>query len=296
MRILLAGASGFLGAAVDNRLRNDGHQTRRLVRRPPASADETEWDPHGSPLDPALVDEYDAVVNLAGAPIAHWPWTQSYKRTLAASRVNPTRTLAVAIAESDRKPALVNASAIGYFGDRGDEELDDDSAPGTDFLSRLVQEWEAAASPAVEAGARVARLRSGIVLHGSGSILKLARIPFWLGVGGRIGDGGQWFPTVSLGDYLGVASRLVSDPALSGSFNVVGPQPATNLEFTRALARALRRPAVLPVPRLVVRAVAGHDLAVQLLGSIRARPRRLLEAGYEFEHPTLRDQVGAAFS
>jgi uncharacterized protein len=296
MRILLAGASGFLGTALGDRLRADGHETRRLVRRPPASDDEIQWDPHGSTLDPAVVDDVDAVANVAGAPIAHWPYTAGYKETLVASRTNTTRTLAEAIAASDRKPALINASAIGYFGDRGDEVLDDDSPPGTDFLSRLVQQWEAAAAPAVDGGARVARMRAGIVLHRSGGILKLARIPFWLGLGGRIAGGQQWFPTVSLADYLNVASLLVRDESLSGTYNLVAREPATNAEFTRELGRVMHRPTVLGAPGFAIRAIAGGDLSVQLLGSIRARPRRLLEAGYEFEHPTIRDEIEAAFA
>jgi uncharacterized protein len=295
MRILLAGASGFIGTALGERLRADGHDTRRLVRREQESVDEIRWDPYGPSLDPALVDDVDAVVNLAGAPLAHWPFTDSYKQTLVASRTNTTRTLAEAIAASDRKPALVNASAIGYFGDRGDEILDDDSPPGTDFLARLVQEWEVASEPAAEAGARVARMRAGILLHRSGSILKLARVPFWLGLGGRIAGGRQWFPTVSLADYLNVASRLIADDSLSGSYNVVAPEPATNADFTRELARRLRRPAIVSVPAFAVRAVIGDDLSPQVLGSIRALPRRLLEAGLMFEHPTIREQVDAAF-
>ena len=237
MRILLAGASGFLGTTLGGRLRDDGHEVRRLVRRRATSPDEIAWDPHGSRLDPAVVADHDAVVNVAGAPIAHWPWTSGYKQTLLASRVNTTRTLAEAIAAADHKPALVNASAIGYFGDRGDELLDDDSPPGSDFLARLVQQWEAATMPAVDAGARVARMRSAIVLHRAGSILKLAKVPFWLGLGGKIASGRQWFPTVSLADYLSVASRLVADEACSGSYNVVAPEPATNAEFTRELGR-----------------------------------------------------------
>ncbi|HSS67535.1 MAG TPA: TIGR01777 family oxidoreductase [Nocardioidaceae bacterium] len=296
MRILLAGASGFIGTALDGRLRDDGHETRRLVRRPPGSATEIQWDPHGSPLERGLVDDYDAVVNVAGAPIAHWPWTASYKQTLLTSRTNTTRTLAEAIAAADKKPALVNASAVGYFGDRGDENLDDESPPGTDFLARLVQEWEAASAAAVDAGARVARIRAGIVLQRDGGILKLARIPFWLGLGGRIAGGEQWFPTVSLVDYLDVASRLVADDSMSGSFNVVGPEPATNADFTRALGQRLRRPTVVPVPGFAVRTITGNDLSVQLLGSIRAHPRRLLEAGYEFRHPTVGDQLDAALA
>src|SRR3954466_11235630 len=205
MQILLAGASGFLGSSLDRRLREEGHETRRLVRRTPSSDAEIAWDPHGATLEPVVaeaVGDSDVVVNLAGAPIAHWPWTASYKKTLIESRTHTTGALAAAIAASSSKPSLVNASAIGYFGDRGDEILDDDSPPGTYFLARLVQEWEEAAAPAVDAGARVARIRAGIVLHSDGGILKLARIPFWLGLGGRIAGGAQWFPTVSLADYL----------------------------------------------------------------------------------------------
>jgi uncharacterized protein len=294
MQILLAGASGFLGTALDRRLNADGHETRRLVRRPPASAAEIEWDPHRSALDPAVVDDADVVVNVAGAPIAHWPWTESYKRTLILSRTHTTGTLAEAIAASTTKPALVNASAIGYFGDRGDEILDDDAPPGTDFLARLVQEWEAASIAAVDAGARVARLRAGIVLHRDGGILKLARIPFWLGLGGKIGGGAQWFPTISLDDYLEVACRLISDDSLAGSFNAVAPEPATNADFTHELGRRLHRPTIVPVPGFAIRTIAGQDLSVQLLGSIRAQPRRLLEAGFEFRHRTIGDQLDAA--
>jgi uncharacterized protein (TIGR01777 family) len=296
MRILLAGASGFIGTALGDRLRADGHETGRLVRRTPAAPHEIEWDPHRSPLDAGLVDAYDAVVNVAGAPIAHWPWTASYKKTLVASRINTTRALAQAIAASERKPALVNASAIGYFGDRADETLDDDSPPGTDFLARLVQDWEAASTPAADAGARVARIRAGIVLHRDGGLLKLAIVPFWLGLGGRVADGQQWFPTVSLADYLNVASLFVTDSSYSGTYNVVAPVPATNAEFTAALGRHLRRPTILRVPAFAVKAITGNALSQQALGSIRAVPRRLLEAGYVFAHPTVAAQLEAALA
>ena len=239
----------------------------------------------------------DAVVNLAGRadrPLAVDGELQADAGDQPDRRrrePSPRRSPA-----ADKKPALVNASAIGYFGDRGDEDLDDDSPPGTDFLARLVQDWEAASTAAVDAGARVARIRAGIVLDRDGGILKLARIPFWLGLGGRIAGGEQWFPTVSLVDYLDVASRLVADDSMSGSFNVVAPEPATNADFTRALGRRLHRPTVIPVPGFAVRAITGSDLSVQLLGSIRAHPRRLLEAGYEFQHATVGDQLDAALA
>jgi uncharacterized protein (TIGR01777 family) len=294
MRVLLAGASGFLGTAVRARLEADGHEITQLVRRSPSAPDQIEWDPHGAGAPPHALDGVDAVVNLAGAPIAHWPWTERYRQTLVDSRINPTRALAEAIAASDHKPALVNASAIGYFGDRGDELLDDESTPGTDFLAQLVQDWEAASSVAVAAGARVARIRAGIVLHRDGGLLKLAIVPFWLGLGGQVADGAQWFPTVSLADYLNVASMFVADDAYSGSYNVVAPTPATNAEFTRELGRHLRRPTILRVPRFAVRAITGNALSQQVLGSIRARPRRLLDAGYQFRHPTVSDQLEAA--
>jgi uncharacterized protein (TIGR01777 family) len=295
MKIVLAGASGFLGGALRSRLAADGHEMTQLVRREPAGQGQVRWDPHAGVVDSELLASVDVVVNVAGAPIAHWPWTDSYRRTLLDSRVNTTATLARAIAGLDDKPALVNTSAIGFYGDRGSEVLDEDSPPGEGFLADLVQEWEAAAAPAREAGARVAIYRPCIVLDGSGGILKLAKLPFQFGVGARIGSGQQYFPTVSLDDYVSVACRLIADDDLEGIFNVVSPVVATNKEFTEALGRRLHRPTFLTVPSAAVK-LLGNDIAGQVLGSIRAQPRRLQDAGYEFAHPTIVDQMNAAFA
>jgi uncharacterized protein (TIGR01777 family) len=295
MKILLAGASGFLGTALRRRLGADGHQTHQLVRREPSSADQTQWDPYRSGLTPSVVDGFDVVVNLAGAPIAHWPLTASYRRTLRNSRTVPTTAIANAIAASDRKPALVNQSAIGLYGDRGDQLVDEDTPPGDDFLAGIVRDWEASTVAASDAGARVAITRTAIVLHADGSILGLMKWPWRFGLGARIGSGRQWFPTISLRDYLEVTSRLVADETMGGPYVVVAPTPATSGEFTRELARKLHRPRLLVVPEFAVRLAAG-DVSEQVLGSIKATPRRLLDAGHEFADPTLRDQLDAAFA
>jgi uncharacterized protein (TIGR01777 family) len=292
MRIVLAGASGFLGTALQSTLRDAGHELIQLVRREPSAASQVRWDPETGSVDVDLLRSADVVINTAGAPIAHWPWTDSYRRTLVQSRVTTTRTLASAIAGLDAKPALLNSSAIGFYGDRGDEQLDEDSPAGTGFVADLVQQWEAASAPAVEAGARVVLFRPGIVLDRGGSALKVMRPVFLLGLGARIGSGKQYFPTVSLPDYLSAVMRFVSDASMSGTYNLVGPQVATNAEFTRALGHELHRPTLLAVPAFALGPL-GKDPAGELLGSINAYPRRLLDAGFEFSHPTVADQLRA---
>jgi uncharacterized protein (TIGR01777 family) len=294
MKIVIAGASGFLGTVLRTRLTADGHELTQLVRREAAGPGQVRWDPYADQVDLDLLESCDVVVNVAGASVAHWPWTDSYRRTLIGSRVETTGTLARAIAELDHMPDLVNTSAIGYYGDRGDEILDEDSPPGEGFLAELVQRWEAASAPAREAGARVATYRPGIVLHSSGGILKLTKLPFQLGVGGRIGSGEQYFPTVSLHDYVQAAVQLITDDRLSGVFNVVAPTAATNREYTEAMGRRLHRPTLATVPSFAVK-LLGDDIAGQVLGSIRAHPKRLLDAGFDFVHPTIDAQVDAAF-
>lgn len=294
MHVLVAGASGFLGSALRTHLTHRGHRVTQLVRGDPHGPEQVRWDPYHGVLDLAVVETSDVVVNLAGAPIAHWPWTTSYKETLRTSRVVTTTTIANAIAEVERRPALVNASGVGYYGDRGDEVLDESSTNGNTFLAGICRDWEAAAEPAAEAGGRVCVVRTSPVLDSRGGALKPMRIAFGLGLGGRFGDGRQWFPSISLSDYLAAVTRVVTDETLSGPFNLVGPVPATNAEFTEALGRRLRRPTVLRVPSVAVR-LAGGELSGEVLGSIRATPRRLDDAGFEFAHPTVDDQLRAAF-
>lgn len=293
--MLLAGASGFLGTALRRELAASGHEVSQLVRGSATAADQLTWDPYQGRLDPAEVERADVVINLAGAPIAHWPWTKSYKQQILDSRVVTTRLLADAVANSASKPALVNASGVGYYGDRGDEVLDESSSPGAGFLAEVTQAWEGSTAPAREAGARVVALRTSVVLDGSGGALTVMKRPFLLGLGGRIGTGRQWFATISLADYVAAVSRLATDDALSGAFNVAAPSPATNAEFTRALGRQLHRPARLAVPAIALRAAAG-ELSGELLASARAVPSRLLEAGFGFQHPTVADQLRAALA
>lgn len=294
MRILMAGASGFLGTALRSHLTLAGHDVTQLVRGEPSTPDQVRWDPYRGVLDPAAVASSDAVINLAGAPIAHWPWTSGYKRKILESRLATGRTIATAIADLDQRPAWVNASGIGYYGDRGDEVLDEGSTNGAGFLAEVVRQWEASTEPARSAGARVCMIRTAVVLDSDGGALKLMKLPFQLGIGGRIGDGRQWFPTVSLTDYLAAVTRMATDASLDGPFNVTGPVPATNADFTKALGRQLGRPTFMRAPGFAVRTVAG-EVSGEVLGSIRATPRRLDEVGFEFAHPTIEAQLAAAF-
>lgn len=264
------------------------------MRSDPATADDVRWDPYRGILPDDALAGVDAVVNLAGAPIAHWPWTASYRKVLLESRTATTRTVVGALSHLDAKPALVNASAVGYYGKgRGDEELDEGSAPGSGFLADVVEQWEAATEPASDAGSRVVRLRTSVVLDKRGGALKVMRVPFLLGVGGRFGDGRQWFPTISLHDWVAAVSRAVTDDEMRGAYNLVAPQPATNADLTRLLGHALKRPTVLRVPAFALRTALG-DLSAELLGSLKIHPARLVDAGFEFAHPTLKSQLEAA--
>ncbi len=296
MRIIVAGASGFLGTALRHHLEAAGHETVQLVRSPTPGPGQVRWDPAAGDLDPAALDGADAVVNLGGAPIAHWPWTTAYKQKILKSRLETTGTIARTLAGLDSPPALVNAGGINYYGDRGDEILDEDSAPGKGFLAEVSRQWDQAPRVAADAGARVVRIRTGVVLHKAGGSLKPILIPFRLGVGGRLGDGRQYFPTISLTDYVAAVTRLVGDPTLEGPFNLVAPVIATNAEFTKALGRALHRPTFARGPSFAIKTVAGGELSTLVLGSVNAVPRRLMEAGFEFQHPTISEQIDSALA
>jgi uncharacterized protein len=295
MRILLAGASGFLGTALRRHLVGAGHTTRRLVRSQPGEPDDFRWDPYQGVLPSEAMAGVDAVVNLAGAPISHWPWTPSYRKVLLESRTSTTSTIAAAIAHlTGPKPALVNGSATGYYGrDRGDQELVESSGPGDGYLASVVERWEAATGPVTSSGGRVVLLRTAPVLDADGGALKIMKLPFALGVGGRLGSGRQWFPTISLADWVSAVARAVGDPDMSGPYNLSAPEPATNADFTRQLGRLLGRPTVMWVPAVALRAALG-ELSAQLLGSLKVRPQRLLDAGFEFAHPDVEAQLRAA--
>jgi uncharacterized protein len=284
VRYVIAGSSGFLGTALRARLADAGHEVVRLVRRPAASASESTWDPYAGQVDAGLVADADVVVNLAGVSLAHWPWTASYRRQILQSRVRTTGTLATAIADAPTPPAFVVASGVARYGiDRGTETLTEDSSDGDGFLPDVVRAWEAAADPARAAGARVCHLRSGVVIDRGGAALRYMWLPFWLGLGARIGSGAQYFPVISLRDWTSAAGFVAEQPNASGPYNLVGPEPATNAEFTRALAKALHRPAAVRAPAAILRTVLG-EVAGELLGSRRVLPKRLTEAGFRHEH------------
>lgn len=280
MNVTVSGSSGLIGTALVRALRADGHQVVRLVRGEPDGPDEARWDPYGH-VDPAAVESADAVVHLAGAPIGR-RWTPAFKRKARDSRVLGTRTLAEAIAAADRKPdVFVSGSAIGYYGDTGDRETDEDAPLGGGFLAGLVRDWEAAAAPAADAGVRVVHPRTGIVLSRNGGMLGQILPLFKLGLGGRLGDGRQWTSWISLHDEV-AALRFLIDNDLDGPVNLTAPEPVTNAEFTRALGKALGRPAVLPVPRAALRLALGEFADEGPLISQRVVPHRLQKAGFRF--------------
>jgi uncharacterized protein (TIGR01777 family) len=282
MQIVIAGASGFLGSHLGERLRDDGHDVIRLVRRPPSVADESPWDPYAGTVDPAVIEAADVVVNVAGTPTAGNPHSQKWARELEESRVTTTRVLAEAIARSERKPAFLAGNGISYYGDHGDEVVTEESdSRGDALLTRVTRVWQAAADPAAEAGARVCVLRTSPVMDRQSPPLKQLRLAFRLGLGTRLGDGRQYFPMISLRDWVGAVAFLAAHDTASGPFNLVCPRTPTNREFTDALASAVGRKAFLAVPRAALELGAGQ-MAPELLGSVNARPAALEKAGYTF--------------
>jgi uncharacterized protein len=304
MRVLMAGASGFLGTKLTDRLRADGHGVVRLVRRPAHAADEVSWDPVTGRLDPAAVADADAVVNLAGTPLGLTvgkvqlpirPWTPRYRREFRSARVDTTATLARVIVAADRKPVVwLNGSATGWYGDTGDTEVDERSPSHPDgFLTENAREWEDATAPAEQVGVRVVRLRTGFPLHRDGGYLGPQLLPFRLGLGGKVGNGRQWQPWMALSDWLEAAVFLLHRHDLSGPVNMVGPTPATNLEFTRALCELLHRPALVPLPAQLLRLMVG-EFGRDAVVSKKVVPRVLLEAGFTFTHTDVRSALHAA--
>ena len=288
MKIAVTGSSGLIGSGLVPALREDGHEVLRLVRRTPRTADEHRWAPEHRQIDDAVLADVDAVVNLAGVGIGDRRWTARYKRAVLASRVDATCTISQALARvaaDGRARVLLSASAVGYYGDTGDRTVDETSPGGTDFLARVCADWEAATEPAAEAGVRVAMLRSGLVLGPGGILGRMAPL-FRLGLGGRLGSGRQYWPWIALDDEV-AAIRFLLTGSLSGPVNLTAPNPATNAEFTQALAGVLHRPAVLPVPGIALRIALGEFGPVGVLAGQRAVPAKLLEAGFSFAHPDL---------
>ena len=292
--VAITGASGMIGAALARALAAGGLRVLRIGRRPGDGSDLL-WDPAAGRIDAASLEGVDAVVHLAGESIASGRWTRERKLRIRESRTQGTTLLARALAALDRKPqVLVSVSAVGIYGDRGDELLTDTSAPGTGFLPDVARAWEASADPAREAGIRVAHPRLAAVLSRSGGVLGRLLLPFRLGLGGPIGRGAQWMPLVSLDDAIGAIRHLIDSPGLSGPFNVSLPTPVTNREFSAALGRALHRPAILPVPPAALRLAYGALADELLIASAKVVPLGLEAAGYRFQHPDIDSALQAA--
>lgn len=287
MRVLVSGSSGLVGTELRARLAGRGDDVVRLVRRS-AGGGEVEWDPAAGTLDATALEGCDAVVHLAGEGIAEGRWNAAKKRRIRESRVQGTRQLAEALASLAQKPkVLVCASAIGFYGDRGDERLDEAARPGTSFLAEVCRDWEAAADPARAAGIRVVHLRIGVVLSQKGGALAKMLLPFRMGVGGRLGDGHQYMSWIELDDLVSIVVHALDQAELRGPVNAVSPQPVTNDEYTATLGRVLRRPTVLPMPAFAARLAFGEMADELLLASIRVVPAVLQRSGFDFARPTL---------
>lgn len=296
MRVVIAGASGFLGTHLSDHLRVHGHEVTALVRREAEGARESRWDPYTGQLDPSVVESSDVVVNLAGSPLFGNPHSARYRRALMDSRVVTTQVLAEAIAKSDRKPAFLANNGTSFYGDHGDEVLTEESdTRGEALLTRVTRAWQDATLPAVEAGARVCVLRTAPVLDRASVTMRLLRTVFKAGLAARLSTGDQYFPLISLRDWVGAATYLAESHDVSGVFNLCCPVTPTNREFTETLAGALHRPAVLAAPAPVLRLAAGQ-MAPELLNSVNARPAALERAGYDFEDEDVREVLAAALS
>ena len=310
MHVVVTGSSGLLGSALVSALETGGHTVTRLVRRAPQSrsearsgpgaADEARWDPTAGTVDPAVLVAADAVVHFAGEGIGDHRWTAAHKQRVLESRVRGTTVLAEAISalpRADRPGVLVSGSAVGYYGDRGDEVLTESSPPGSGFLSDVVLEWEAATKPAEAAGVRVVHLRTGIVLSATGGAMGRLIPLFRLGLGGRLGPGRQYWSWVSLPDHAALVIHALTTGTITGAMNATGPEPVTNAELTHVLARVLHRPAVLAVPSFALRLAMGREMAAEMiLGGQRVVPKVALDTGFAFEHPTIEAAFRAVLS
>ena len=283
MKILISGSHGLVGSALTSSLGRGSHQILTLVRSTSKSASEIEWHPEQGPLQPKALEGIDAVVHLAGESIAEGRWDDGKKRRIRDSRVKGTTVLSQKLAQLEQPPkTFICASAIGYYGNRGDELLTEDSSPGDDFLSRVCVEWEQATLPAKERGIRVVNARFGIILSTDGGALAKMLTPFRMGVGGRVGSGKQWMSWIALADVVGALKFALDRETLSGPVNYVSPNPVTNAEFTKTLGKALSRPTIFPIPEFGVRLAFGEMADALLLSSQRVKPQLLEENGYQF--------------
>lgn len=297
MRVLVTGSHGLIGAALVEALLARGDAVTRLVRGPAAGPGEVRWDPMAGDIDRGAIEGHDAVVHLAGEGIGEKRWTPQQKQRILESRTRGTALLSAALAGLDAPPrVLASGSAVGFYGDRGDELLTEESGPGTGFLADVVRQWESATAPAEDAGIRVAHLRTGIVLAAHGGALRKLLLPFKLGLGGRQGSGRQWWSWITLEDEVRAILHVL-DTQLSGPVNLTAPNPARNAEVARTLGAVLHRPAVLPTPTFALEAALGAELVAEvLLAGQRVLPARLEASGFTHAHPELRGALEAVLA
>jgi uncharacterized protein len=291
-RVLVTGASGLLGRALVPSLKARGFEVSRLVREAAGTSDQIHWNP-ARPLSPEAISGFDAVIHLAGESVVG-RWGNAKKSKIRDSRVGGTRTLTHALAMAEERPrVLITGSAIGYYGDRADEILNEKSASGAGFLADVCREWEAASQPAVDAGIRTVQIRTGIVLSSEGGALQKMLTPFRMGVGGRVGSGRQWMSWIYIQDWIGSVHHILKNDLLQGPVNLVAPKPVQNAEFTETLASVLSRPAIFPVPAFAIKTLFGQMGEEVLLASQRVEPARLVTSGYPFQCSDLRKALEA---
>jgi uncharacterized protein (TIGR01777 family) len=289
-RILVSGSSGPIGSALQPSLKAQGFTVTRLVRASATGSDQIVWDPSRT-LSPEIVSGFHAIIHLAGESIVG-RWTDAKKRRILESRAQGTGHLAEAAAKASQPPRVfISASAIGFYGNRGDEILREDSSSGEGFAAEICRQWEGATQPAAQAGIRTVQMRIGVVMSADGGALPAMLTPFRLGIGGRLGNGRQWWTWVSVRDVVGAIQHVLNHDALSGPVNTVAPNPVTNAEFTRILASVLHRPAIFPMPAFAVRLIFGEMGEELFLGSQRVEPAKLAATGYRFQHPDLRNAL-----
>lgn len=296
MKVVLSGASGLLGRALVSSLRADGQEVVRLVRRPAAAPDEAQWDPQGGHLDPATLAGADAVIHLAGPGMGDRPWTPARKRMLLDDRVSATRTISAAMAAADPPPrVLLSMSGIGYYGNPGDQLVTEDAPQGDSYVAQIAAAWESSTAAAADAGIRVVRMRTGVVLSAKGGAFGRLLPIFRWGIGGRLGTGRQWWSWVALPDFVAAVRFLLDHDEIDGPVNVTAPEPIRNADLTRAMGRVLHRPTFTFVPGFALK-LPLRDFADDLLGGQRGVPQRLLAAGFTFQHPSFEPALRALLS
>lgn len=295
MKIVISGGSGMVGVALTAALKSEQHEVWHLVRPGPAlKQNDIRWDPHSAQVDVPALEGADVIVHLSGASVAHGRWTKERKEILRSSRIDSTRVLVDSMAKLTKPPKVfISASAVGYYGSRGDELLPESSSPGRDFLALLARDWEAEANRAAQAGIRTVILRFGVIFAQKGGALEQMVRPFRLGVGGRIGDGRQWLAWVALDDVVRVIQLAIVNPEMNGAYNTVAPEPVRNADFAKAVGRVLHRPAILPSPKFALRLALGEMADALLFASQRAIPEKLQQLGYKFQFADLETTLRA---